>query len=113
MSVIRPGELDERVERLARALLEARPRPRVLGLIGDNGPEWVLADLAAQKAGVVLVPLPAFFTAAQIEHAVAETGMDSVIGARLPGFEAAREIEGLAWWRRGRAPPLFRAAPRR
>jgi long-chain acyl-CoA synthetase len=107
VSVIRPGELDQRVERLACALAEARPRPRVLGLIGDNGPQWLLADLAAQKAGVVLVPLPAFFTAAQIEHAVAETGMDSVIGARLPGFEAVREIEGLAWWRREALPAAF------
>ena len=107
MSAIRPGELDERVERLARALLKARPRPRVVGLASDNGADWVVADLAAQKAGVVLVPLPAFFTAAQIEHAIAETGMDSVIGARLPGFEAADSIEGLIWWRRAALPAAF------
>jgi len=104
MSLIRPGGLDARAERLASALAAARPRPRIAGLIADNGPDWVLADLAAQKAGVVLVPLPAFFTAEQLAHAVNASGMDSVLGARLPGFDAAGEIEGLAWWRRGALP---------
>ncbi len=104
MSLIRPGELEARVDRLAKAFAAARPRPRIAGLIADNGADWVLADLAAQRAGVVLVPLPAFFTAAQLEHAVGESGMDSVLGARLPGFDAAGEIEGLAWWRRAALP---------
>jgi long-subunit acyl-CoA synthetase (AMP-forming) len=107
VSVIRPGEIDERVERLARALVAARPRVRVLGLIADNGPGWVITDLAAQKAGVVLVPLPAFFTPAQVEHAVAETGMDAIIGAALPRFAPAGDIEGLAWWRRAALPAAF------
>lgn len=107
MSMIRPGELDARVERLADALGAARPRPRVMGLIGDNGPAWVVADLAAQKAGVVLVPLPAFFTPAQLEHAVGESGMDSVLGAPLPGFAPAGEIESLRWWRRAALPAAF------
>jgi long-subunit acyl-CoA synthetase (AMP-forming) len=104
MSVIRPGDLDARAERLASALAAARPRPRIAGLIADNGPDWVVADLAAQKAGVVLVPLPAFFTAEQLAHAVAASGMDSVLGAPLPGFDAAGEIEGLPWWRRAALP---------
>jgi long-subunit acyl-CoA synthetase (AMP-forming) len=100
VSVIRPAELHARAERLARALASARPRPRVVGLIADNGPDWVLADVAAQKAGVVLVPLPAFFTAAQLAHAVGETGMDGVLGAPLPGFYAAGDVEGLRFFRR-------------
>jgi long-subunit acyl-CoA synthetase (AMP-forming) len=107
VSVIRPGEIDARVERLARALAAARPRVRVLGLMADNGPGWVIMDLAAQKAGVVLVPLPAFLTPAQLEHTVAETGMDAVIGVRLPGFAHAGEIEGLPWWRRAALPAVF------
>jgi long-subunit acyl-CoA synthetase (AMP-forming) len=107
VSAIRLGDLDAPAERLARALAAARPRVRVLGLMADNGPGWVIADLAARKAGVVLVPLPAFFTAPQFEHAVTETGMDAVIGARLPGFAPAGEIEGLAWWRRAALPAAF------
>jgi len=100
MTAVDPGSLDARVARLAKALARARPRPRVAGLMADNGVDWVVADLAAERAGVVLVPLPAFFTAAQLEHAVAASGMDSVLGARLAGFEAAGEIEGLRWSRR-------------
>jgi long-subunit acyl-CoA synthetase (AMP-forming) len=104
MTVIGPGELDARVEQLARALTAARPRPRVAGLIADNGPDWIVADLAAQRAGVVLVPLPAFFTPSQLEHAAADTGMDSVLGAPLPGFQSAGTIEDIAWWRRAALP---------
>ena len=100
MSVVRPRSLDARVARMAKALTTARPRPRVAGLVADNGVDWVVADLAAQSAGVVLVPLPAFFTAAQLEHAVAASGMDSVLGTPLPGFEGAGDVEGLGWWRR-------------
>ena len=39
------GALEARVQQLADAL--ERARPRVLGLVADNGIDWVLADLAA------------------------------------------------------------------
>jgi len=104
MSVLRPGALDAEADRLASALSQAQPRPRVLGLLADNGVEWILADLAAQKAGVALVPLPAFFTEAQLAHAVSASGMDSVLGAPLAGFEAGGFLAGRGWWRRKAAP---------
>jgi long-subunit acyl-CoA synthetase (AMP-forming) len=97
------------VERLAAALRAARPRPRVVGLLADNGPDWEVIDLAVQSAGMVLVPLPPFFTAAQCQHAVQASGMDSIFGAPLPGFEPAGELQGLPWWRR-RAEPAALAA---
>jgi long-subunit acyl-CoA synthetase (AMP-forming) len=104
MSVIVPGALAARIRRTAAALSAMRPRPRVAGLIADNGADWVVADLAAQKAGVVLVPLPAFFTPAQCAHAVEASGMDALLGERLPGFDAAGEAEGVPLFRRD-APP--------
>ena len=107
MTVLRPDALDAEVERLASALARAQPRPRVLGLRADNGVEWILVDLAAQRAGVTLVPLPAFFTETQLAHAASASGMDGVLGAPLPGFEAAGAIEGIAWWRRETAPPAL------
>ena len=100
MSLLRPGALDARIERLAKALSGARPRPRVLGLLADNGADWVVADLAAQKAGIVLVPLPAFFTETQVAYAVSSSGMDSLIGPAVPGFRRAGELEGLPFHRR-------------
>ena len=105
MSLLVAGALDARVERLARALADARPR--VLGLLADNGAHWLAADLAAQKAGVVLVPLPAFFTPAQLAHAVEASGMDALIGPALPGFRAAGEIDGLPFHRRDAEPVCF------
>lgn len=98
-----------RVNRLAAALESARPRPRVAGLLADNGADWLAADFAAQRAGVVLVPLPGFFTHAQCEHAVCATGMDSLFCdappvARALGFDPAGTLEDLPWYRRDTAP---------
>jgi long-subunit acyl-CoA synthetase (AMP-forming) len=68
--------MDARIDRLAETL--AGRRFRVMGLYADNGEDWALADLAAERAGVTLVPLPAFFTQEQMRHAAAATGMDAL-----------------------------------
>jgi long-chain acyl-CoA synthetase len=101
--------LEYRVERIARAL--ARARPRVVGLLADNGPDWLAADFAAERCGATLVPLPAFFTADQLRHAAAASGMDALLcdstgAARALGFGAASPIDGcdLGWYRRHAAP---------
>ena len=104
MSVLRFAALEPEIDRLARALSLARPQLRVLGLLADNGVEWILVDLAAQQAGVALVPLPTFFTETQLAHAVSASGMDSVLGAPLPGFKARGALAGRPWWRREAAP---------
>lgn len=111
MSEIAPGGLARRTAQVAAALRAARPRVRVLGVLLDNGAEWVSVDLAAQEAGVALVPLPAFFTAAQLAHAVQASGMDALVSPSLAaaealGFATAGTLAGLPWHRRGvEAPP--------
>lgn len=70
------------VDALAEQLL--RSRVQRLATLLPNGPAWVIADLAALRAGVVHVPLPSFFTAAQIEHALAAAGADALLAAQLP-----------------------------
>lgn len=99
------ASLEARVARLADAL--ARERPRVLGLLADNGPDWLVADLAAERAGVPLVPLPGFFAPGQLAHAAAASGMnalltDSVRAAHALGFADSGPIDGssLGWFRR-------------
>ena len=77
MTVVTAASLEAQVTRLADAL--GRARPRALGLLADNGPDWLAADLAAERAGVPLVPLPAFFTPAQLAHAAAASGMDALL----------------------------------
>ena len=52
---------------------------RVLATLLDNGLPWLLADLAATEAGVVHVPLPLFFSHEQIQHALAASGVDSLL----------------------------------
>ncbi len=50
-----------------------------LGLLMDNGPAWAVIDLAAQAAGVTLIPIPAFFSAGQAHHALADAGAQGLL----------------------------------
>lgn len=52
---------------------------RRLGLLADNGLDWALADLAALSAGIAIVPLPLFFSAQQLRHAVRDSGLDALL----------------------------------
>lgn len=65
------------VEQLA-SFLEASG-VKVLATLLDNGPAWVIADLAARAAGTVHLPLPGFFTAAQRHHALQAAGADTLL----------------------------------
>jgi long-subunit acyl-CoA synthetase (AMP-forming) len=55
------------------------------GLWGENSIEWVVADLAAWKAGITLVPLPRFFSRTQLQHVIAQ--------AQLPCLLVCGDIE--------------------
>lgn len=51
----------------------------------DNGPEWLVLDLALRRIGAVHVPLPTFFSPSQTEHALASSGAQCiVVDARVP-----------------------------
>jgi len=52
---------------------------KALGLFMDNSPAWVIADLSAIHASVVNIPLPGFFSDEQIQHAMRDAGIDTVI----------------------------------
>jgi long-subunit acyl-CoA synthetase (AMP-forming) len=47
---------------------------RCAGIELDNGIDWVILDLACIKAGIITVPLPAFFTESQRKHALHSAG---------------------------------------
>ena len=82
--------LAERVRGLADAL--ARTGVRRIASRLDNGPEWLALDLAIRALDAVHIPLPTFFSPAQIAHALAASGAEALIlpmGAALPdGFAA-------------------------
>jgi long-chain acyl-CoA synthetase len=71
----RAAELLSAVDDLAARIAGTR----VLAVLAGNGPAWVIADLAALRAGTVHLPLPDFFSQAQLAHAVEQTGADSVL----------------------------------
>jgi long-chain acyl-CoA synthetase len=49
-----------------------------LGLLLDNGPAWVIMDLAALLAGIHVVPLPTFFSREQTTHVIRDAGIDAL-----------------------------------
>lgn len=70
---------------------------RIVGLHLDNGPDWVVADLAVHAADLVLVPLPTFFSSGQVRHILNATAIDSVLTTQpeaLPVFgQVTRPID--------------------
>jgi long-chain acyl-CoA synthetase len=54
----------------------------VAGLLADNGPDWAIADLACLAADIPLVPLPTFFSPAQLEHVIRQAGIDLILTDR-------------------------------
>ncbi|MFO1435531.1 MAG: AMP-binding protein [Gammaproteobacteria bacterium] len=66
--------LEKQVAGLARRLDGS-----TLGLLVDNGPHWVTLDLAAQLSGACCVPMPTYFTDAQLRHIVDKAGIDQLI----------------------------------
>lgn len=73
------GELAARVAGMAE---ELRDLPQVIGLLGANGTDLAVAQLAAWTAGKTVVPLPTFFSLPQLEHVLRDAGITHVIATR-------------------------------
>lgn len=70
-----------------------------LALYAGNSADWIVVDLACRLADVVLLPLPGFFSASQIRHALATVVVDAVLTDRASqltavcaGFEPAQSL---------------------
>lgn len=90
---------------------------RVLATLLDNGAAFVVLDEAAAGAGLVHVPLPPFFTPAQIQHPMQTAGVDTLLAPP----SAAAAWSSLPWHnvqiaeqelRCARLPALGLAMPR-
>lgn len=92
------AELDERTDRLARALraLGVRQGDRVAGLL-VNSPAFLETMLAAAKLGAVFVPMNVRLAPAEVSYLLADSGSDAfVYSAPLaPVARAALAAEGL------------------
>ncbi|MDH5182385.1 MAG: AMP-binding protein [Gammaproteobacteria bacterium] len=70
------SDLQGEVEKLSAKLLASGSK--VLGVFADNSPAWIIIDLAAVAADIVLVPLPVYFSDRQLVHVIQDTGIDVV-----------------------------------
>lgn len=70
-------QLQQAVLMLADAL--SADHVEALALHADNGPAWIVADLACDKAGITLLPLPRFFSPAQLQHALDAVPVDAIL----------------------------------
>lgn len=87
------AELDERLRVLSRDFSDRFEPARPVAIEIDQGIDACLADLALIEAGVPAMQLPAFFTTAQREHAMAAAGVQALIthDASIPS-----QVGGLA-----------------
>ena len=83
------AELWTRIEKTA-AWLEAE-KVRCLGIALDNGIDWVVLDLAAMKLRLAIVPVPGYFTPAQVDALVEKAGIDCLVTAGRPGDPPAAD----------------------
>jgi len=76
------GELDARVDELARALLASgfAPGDR-LGIWAPNCAEWVLVQYATARIGVILVNINPAYRTHEIRYALAQSGCKGLIAA--------------------------------
>ncbi|PCH69622.1 MAG: hypothetical protein COC12_09100 [Rhodobacteraceae bacterium] len=89
----------ELAARVAGAAAALEQEPETIGLALPNGPDYVVADLAATLAGKHLVPIPHFFGAEQIAHIIQDSGIKAMIGGTghdLPCLETLLSQTGPA-----------------
>jgi long-subunit acyl-CoA synthetase (AMP-forming) len=83
------------VELYRLALKLRKLRINTLGLDMDNGPIWVLFDLAAASMGITLVPIPPFFSNQQVQHCLQQAGVQAVISDN-PELFKSRAVDAVA-----------------
>jgi len=80
----------QQIQRLASQLQQASISRLALQL--DNGLPWALLDLACTRAGIVLIPLPQFFSLEQQAWLLKSSGADALVGPYHQGWHAAEPL---------------------
>lgn len=68
------AEMKSLVEQLRAELIKLNIQR--LALWGVNSVDWIIIDLAAQLAGVTVIPIPLFFTKEQVRHLLQDSQAD-------------------------------------
>lgn len=87
------AELVQAVQRTGAGLRGMKPR--VVALALDNGPAWAVLDLAAMDNAIPLVPLPLFFSAAQVVHALRDSGANYLVTDRHGDYTRILQNAGI------------------
>lgn len=83
--------LADRIKRTAEKLDRAG-LTRVASQL-DNGPHWLILDLALRELGAVHIPLPTFFSSNQALHALQSSGAQAVVAEQ----RAPTPIGRMSW----------------
>ena len=100
----------QQIQRLADRLQRAGIARLALQL--DNGLPWALIDLACTRAGIVIIPVPHFFSPEQQAWLLASSGADALVGPEHEGWQACEpltlSVGELPLWRKqpAQVPPL-------
>ena len=114
------GQLDALVESEAHWISRLGGPGTRHALLADNGVGWGIADLALHRWHLLNVPLPGYFTPAQLRHALDDAGVELVLTdepGRVLGLEARFERvdvsprSGLIALRRRLDPAAIAALP--
>ncbi|MGD8831357.1 MAG: AMP-binding protein [Pseudomonadales bacterium] len=68
----------------------------------DNGTDWVVTNLALLLDRRTAIPIPSFFSAAQRDHVLEDSGADTFIGTEPPGTGWSEAADGI--WQRSTCP---------
>jgi acyl-CoA synthetase (AMP-forming)/AMP-acid ligase II len=63
---------------------------RTVGIYAPNGLGWVIAQLACALAGKIVVPLPTFFSPAQLGHVVRDASVELILASEQTAAPAVR-----------------------
>jgi long-subunit acyl-CoA synthetase (AMP-forming) len=77
------GQLSRRdfFARVSALAADLKSQPQTVGIYAPNGLAWVIAQLACALAGKIAVPLPTFFSPAQLGHVVRDASIGIILAA--------------------------------
>jgi long-subunit acyl-CoA synthetase (AMP-forming) len=69
---------------------DLKGQPQTIGIYAPNGVGWVIAQLACALAGKIVVPLPTFFSPAQLGHVVRDASVELILASEQTAALAAQ-----------------------
>jgi long-subunit acyl-CoA synthetase (AMP-forming) len=91
--------------RVAGAAADFAALPNTVGLLAPSGIDWAVADLALWALGRDVVPLPHFFSDAQLQHIVRDAGVGAILADATQAERAAALGPPVTGLRAGEAMP--------